>query len=360
MISAKELKELSKNQNLLFVEDEEIIREQMQSVLSKFFQNTFVAKDGLEALEIYKKENIDIVLTDINMPRMNGLELIREINKLTPNAIIIVLSAHGEAEMLFELINLDASGFINKPPKMDILIKTLFRNCSIVSDRRLLDIYAKTLEEENAAMIRKNLILERKLNELASMTNKCDQIESQSSEDDTTEEKKEKPKEEKPKEKKPKKKEKASEADKYFHSLLQEDKDELEDITDELDSAIVSMFNNDEFSKYDMVKISELYHKYSSVLNGYPEFYDFANILTEFANKIVVFEEKFLEDLDQTGFYFESLQVTIDTFRNNVWVKGEKDPRFYNNSLKSDVQAVLDFLEDKQDECDEDDIEFFI
>ncbi len=349
MINAKDLKELSQNQNILCVEDEEIIRNQMVSVLGKFFKNVFVAQNGAEALEVYKKEKVDIVLTDINMPVMNGIELTKEINKLEPNPIIIVLSAHGEADILFELINLDVSGFINKPPNMDSLIRTLYRNCSIVSDRRLIDIYAKNLEEENVAMIRKNLILERKLNELACLTN--ERVELKKNEESNDKESLKCS---------TKKSKKVSESDQYFNSLLQEDKDELEDLSHELDSTIVKMFNDDEFDKADMEKISALYHRYSSVLNGYPEFYDFANILIDFSNKILVFEDKFLEDLSQTGFYFESLQVTIETFRQNVWVRGGKDPRFYNESLKSDVQSVLDFLEDKQDDDSDDDIEFFI
>ena len=68
-------------------------------------------------------------------------------------------------------------------------------------------------------------------------------------------------------------------------------------------------------------------------------------------------KEKFMQDISQTGIYFESLQLTLDNFRDNIWIKQAKDPQFYNASLKNDLQQVKDFLEDK--EAQESEIEFF-
>ena len=68
-------------------------------------------------------------------------------------------------------------------------------------------------------------------------------------------------------------------------------------------------------------------------------------------------DKKFLEDVKQTGIYFESLQLTFESFRNEVWEKEAKDPRFYNASLMNDIQLIIDYLEGK--EAEENEIEFF-
>jgi len=91
MLSAKDLKEQSWCLNILYVEDEEILREGMQMTLGKLFQNLYIAKNGQEAFELCKKEKIDIVLTDINMPIMNGIELIQSIQKYQDEVPAIVV-----------------------------------------------------------------------------------------------------------------------------------------------------------------------------------------------------------------------------------------------------------------------------
>ncbi|MEA1955374.1 MAG: response regulator [Campylobacterota bacterium] len=336
MISVKELKELSKDQNILYAEDEEIIRDGMQNTLSKLFKNAFIATNGQEALDIYKKEEIDLILTDINMPIMDGVELIKEINKLADNPIITVLSAHDDSELLVKLINLEVNNFLNKPSSKEKLIKILYKNCSIISDKKLIRSYSKQLEEENDAMIRKNKILEQKLNQIAHLKNSVEKTEKNNSTNTNTNTK-----------------------EQYYKTITQEEKDELNELTQDLDVLMIKMYNNKEFNEESIEEISNLYNKYASVLNFYPEFYNFANILYDFASKIILYKDKFLKDLDQTSIYFESLQLSIETFRQNVWIKMEKDPSFYNASLKSDIQVVLNFLEDKEVENDDDDIDFF-
>ena len=64
-----------------------------------------------------------------------------------------------------------------------------------------------------------------------------------------------------------------------------------------------------------------------------------------------------MKDLQQTGIYFESLQITLENFRQNVWIKEAQNPMFYNASLKMDVQLIIDFLEEK--EIQDNEIEFF-
>ena len=334
-ISAKDLKELSSNLTILYAEDEEILRDSMQVTLEKLFKKTLVAKNGQEAFEMYKKEaSIDIVLTDINMPIMGGLELITRINETGDDPAIIVLSAHDESKLLQTLINMGVNNFLNKPLEKEALIKILYRNCESIENKKLLKQYADQLEEDNIAMARKNQILEQKLKQLANQTNKAENLGST---------------------------QKASHSEKeegYFKILLQDERDELKDLSQELDTYIMMMFQNDKKLNKDYIyKLAYVYQKYAAVLNSYSEFYELSHFLREFSETITTLEDKFLKELNQTGVYFESLQMTLETFRQNVWEKEAKDPRFYNASLKNDIQLVIDFLQDR--EAEENEIEFF-
>lgn len=333
MIVAKDLKELSSSLNILYAEDEQMLRDGMQSTLEKFFKNVYIAKNGQEAIEIFKKEDIDIVLTDINMPIMSGIELIVQINKLQNNPIIIVLSAHDESKLLQKLIDLEINNFLNKPVEKEALIKTLYKNCLIINDKKLLRDYAKQLEDENESIARKNKILEQKLNQLASQTNKVQE--------------KQKPQSNKQEVKK----------DGYYQTLLQDDKDELKELSEDLETYIMMMFQNESLHQSYIGRLANVYEKYASVLSSYSEFNVLSNFLHGFSNIITTLDSKFLQDINQTGIYFESLQITLDTFRQNIFEKEAKEPKFYNASLINDIQLIIDFLEDK--ESDENEIEFF-
>lgn len=101
MISAKDLKEVSGDLTLLFAEDEAMLRESMKGTLEKLFKRVFIASNGQEAYELYKHNEIDIVITDINMPIMSGSELIKQIQEYSEyEPMIIVLSAHNESRLL--------------------------------------------------------------------------------------------------------------------------------------------------------------------------------------------------------------------------------------------------------------------
>jgi len=334
MISAKDLKEISWDLSILYVEDEEILRNSMLPTLQKFFKNIHVAKNGQEALEFYEKESSDIILTDINMPIMNGVELITQINKINSNPIIIVLSAHDESELLISLINLELNSFINKPVEKEILVRVLHKNCSIITNKKLLASYMQQLEEENSIIQRKNIILEQKLNQLAIANNK--NIASRSTPQRTSINKQE---------------------DSYFKVLLQEDRDELCDLSQELDTYIMMMFQNDSLNNTYLERLVQVYLKYAAVINAYSEFYEIAIVLHEFVEVLITTEQKVLEDTQQTGIFLESLQLTLETFRQNIWEKEAKDPRFYNASLENDIKLIIDFLEEK--EIEDNEIEFF-
>ncbi len=116
--------------NLLIVDDSLNIRAFVKKTLAMIdlaFDNIHEAGDGLEALEVLEKESVDVVLTDINMPNMNGIALIKEIRSRPQlkHLKIIVISTEGSREMVLEAIKSGANSYLKKPFGPEQAMETL-------------------------------------------------------------------------------------------------------------------------------------------------------------------------------------------------------------------------------------------
>lgn len=120
------LKEYAQPLRVLYVEDDEAVKAQIVIFLQKFFPNITTAQDGVEGLETYKKDKYDIVITDISMPHMDGIEMSRHIKEIDEEQIIIVTSAYNETEKLMELINIGIDKFVMKPIANKPFLITLY------------------------------------------------------------------------------------------------------------------------------------------------------------------------------------------------------------------------------------------
>jgi YesN/AraC family two-component response regulator len=101
------------NTSVLYVEDEYIIRTEVQEMLEKRISKIFVAKDGIEGLEMYNKYLPDIIITDIKMPNMNGIEMVKKIRNKNPNIPIIITSGFEKEFDKFTEMNI--TQYIVKP-----------------------------------------------------------------------------------------------------------------------------------------------------------------------------------------------------------------------------------------------------
>src|SRR5699024_6896613 len=104
--------------NLLVVDDEWVIREGLEHTVPwKEWNINLVqtAKNGEEALSILKEKQIDILLTDIRMPSLSGLELIKEIKKISSNMKVIILTGHNEFDYAQQAIRLQTDDYLLKP-----------------------------------------------------------------------------------------------------------------------------------------------------------------------------------------------------------------------------------------------------
>ena len=117
----KNFKELT----LLLVEDEDSIRESMQEVFGGVFQKVISASNGDEGLKKFKKFSPDIVIADIMMPIMDGLEMSRQIKEFSKNTPVVILSAYSEKEKLLKAIDVGIDKYVIKPIDMDELFALL-------------------------------------------------------------------------------------------------------------------------------------------------------------------------------------------------------------------------------------------
>jgi two-component system nitrogen regulation response regulator NtrX len=111
--------------SIVVVDDEKSIRESLYGILTDEGFNVFNAKDGNEALKIIKEENPDIVLLDIWMPGMSGIDVLKEIKENYSNIQVIMMSGHGTIETAVKATKIGAYDFIEKPLSLDKLILTI-------------------------------------------------------------------------------------------------------------------------------------------------------------------------------------------------------------------------------------------
>lgn len=142
-----ELKELTSKLSILYVEDEDSIRQPIYEILSIFFKEVMVAKDGLDGLGVYleNKDNIDLIISDINMPNMNGLDMIEEIRKENREVPIIISTAYNEQQYFLKSIELKIDKYLLKPIKQERLIETINDIARNIDDKNTLK---KLLEEK--------------------------------------------------------------------------------------------------------------------------------------------------------------------------------------------------------------------
>lgn len=146
--------------SLLYVEDERVTREQVSRILQRIVSHLDVAENGLEGLKLYKEKRPDIILTDIMMPVMNGLEMCREIRNMDRDSQLIMLTAHSDTEYLLECISLGVNRYVQKPVDF-VQLASAIETCSnyillkrkIVRQEARIQMLSQAVEQAPAPVI---------------------------------------------------------------------------------------------------------------------------------------------------------------------------------------------------------------
>lgn len=131
---------------ILIIEDEAPIRRVLNKILSEENDTYLVqeAEDGLQGIELVKNEDFDLILCDIKMPKMDGVEVLEAIKKIKPEIPMVMISGHGDLETAIQTMRLGAFDYISKPPDLNRLLNTV-RNAL---DKKQLVVENKILKKK--------------------------------------------------------------------------------------------------------------------------------------------------------------------------------------------------------------------
>ena len=112
---------------ILIIEDEAAIRRVLKKIISEENETYLVeeAEDGLEGLEMVKNNDFDLILCDIKMPKMDGVEVLEKVKKIQPEIPIVMISGHGDLDTAVNTMRLGAFDYISKPPDLNRLLNTV-------------------------------------------------------------------------------------------------------------------------------------------------------------------------------------------------------------------------------------------
>ena len=136
------LKKITQKLSLLYVEDNESLRKSTMKIFNSLFSTAIEAQDGKIGIDYYNKhfedngKYFDVVITDIEMPNMNGIELTKEILAVNKDQNILVISAYDDKKYLIELINMGVTGFIQKPLNLEQISSVLYDLCTKLAEEK--------------------------------------------------------------------------------------------------------------------------------------------------------------------------------------------------------------------------------
>ena len=125
MYNINKIIELSTNMHLLYIEDNQEARESSVCIFEEFFSKITIAVDGEDGYNKFKNNKVDLIITDINMPKLNGIDMMSKIREIDADIPILVLSAYNESGYFMDSIKLGVDGYLLKPIDMDQFLSVL-------------------------------------------------------------------------------------------------------------------------------------------------------------------------------------------------------------------------------------------
>jgi len=278
----KMILENTRQLNVLYVEDDKILLETTKELFKTLFSTLDIAFDGIEGLALYQNfyeesgNYYDIVITDINMPEMNGLEMASQILKMNDTQAVIITTAHNEMQYLTQAINLGIDGFLTKPIESKKLKKVLHKTAQAITDRKFVLSHVDMIEDlnilldtQNKELLAKNAELEKSFRMLNTVINK-EQLSNPKQEEIT---------------KQANTFEENRLLQEQIQSLITDDLDELKEIHGDIDLDIIAIINNTDLliSGNILKNLTNHFARYSSILSFYNFFDELSKGISTFS-----------------------------------------------------------------------------
>lgn len=279
-MNLKLIREYSKDLHVLYVEDDKELSNSTREVLENYYKSVDIAYNGQVGLDMFMRYfdangyPYDLVITDINMPQMNGIDLSRKILMHTPQQSIIIISAHDDSPYLLEAIDMGISGFVTKPINQQRLSQTLYKTSMAISDHKYVESHFDMLEKlnlqleyQNSELNDKNEQLEKSLRLLNTITHKEKLLQ--------------------PNKKSP---EKHTASDENVNNIkeqighfIENDIFELKELLNEIDLVVIEVIKHmDSFGANTLALLVSLFKKYATTLSMYTFFDELSIAMSTF------------------------------------------------------------------------------
>ena len=162
MYDISEITQYSKKLNLLYVEDNQDTRELTNLLLNDFFDSIILSKNGEDGYEKFIQNDIDIVITDIHMPYLNGLDMAQKIKQINPDIPILIFSANNDTDYFIQAIKIDIDGYLIKPINLTQFQQSLSKCINAIKLQKENEEYKISLEQK----VQKQIEILRKKDEV--------------------------------------------------------------------------------------------------------------------------------------------------------------------------------------------------
>lgn len=354
----KLIKEYSKDLHILYVEDDQELLNSTKEVLENYFKSVDTANDGKEGLDKYQTYlntngySYDLVITDINMPHMNGIDFTRKMLMQNEQQSIVIISAHDDSHYLMEAIDMGVSGFITKPISHQLLNQVLYKTSMAIFDHKYVESHVDTLEKlnlqlqsQNSELNAKNEQLEKSLRLLNTITRKDELLHSKKQSPENT------------------LNNNGNNVKEQINHFIENDIYELKELLNEIDLVVIAVIKNiDCLGGKTSKRLVSLFKKYATTLSMYTFFDELSIAMSAFTatledsplpdneehiKNVFLLLESFLYDLsrwhedllsgDESKINaFDASNIVNMRLITNMWTAKEEEG-------ESDLDAIFDF-----------------
>lgn len=348
----KLLLEYTKDLNVLYVEDDFELLKSTSELLSNYFLTIDKAVNGQEGLDKYleyfqnNEKYYDIVITDINMPNLDGIEMSKKIYAINPIQKIIITSAHNEVKFLSNAIEISIDGFITKPIDNLQLTRVIYKVSQAISNQNFVDSYLEVmenlnlkLEEQNRELLNKNNKLEKSLRVLDTMVTKKKLTA-------------------------PVKEKKSVLSDEelieaQIQDLISDDLYELRDLHAEIDFTIIIIIQSEDEVSLELIKeLVNKFTKYASILSFYTFFNELSIAMSKFSTTLLenpLPENK--ESVKNVFILLESFMFVLGHWQDDISKSDGTKVNSFDASLISDMYTITNLWTQKEEEDSGEDLD---
>lgn len=308
----------TKDLTVLYVEDDLDLQQQTKQFLDSFFQKVTVANNGEQALNAYKENAYDIVISDVKMPKMSGLELTQKIKELHNNQAIIIISAYHDSDDLLSFINLNIKYFVQKPMNFTNIIETLYSISKEIVNSKMVEEYRSTLEKNNQELTLKN-------EELQSLVRILDSKLLQIAQGDTHT---------------------MCDVDEEKAIIQLEHLKELKELEIDINGAIVLLTLSKNVTSSNIQALSSLLLSYATILNHYPLYSELCENITNLSVSLKGASDEFLNNLEEISTLLESFIYVLHLWREKVTHREFSKSFEFHSSMINDIVTIIDIIDD--------------